>query len=478
MPSESTCRTRPREAPVLAEVEVLVVGGGFGGVCAAAGAARAGAAVALIERDGLLGGQAAEVYTFGLDAVIDNNGRQMIRGLPWEIIRRTVAEGQSDPVWEKVDIDRMAREGVGPEMERLGASYRYKSHQYLDPHALRYVLHAVLEEAGVTAFLESPLVDAIVDGQRLAGVIAQGAYGPFAVRGRVVVDTTPHAAVAALAGHAFPHPEVYLGTHPRVANVDVDRLLDYAADNPGEVEFAAVSSQDPDFLRSLVAQDISLLMNGFRQARGQAVAGDAAYEATGRGEDRRLTFFYEREGMGTYWIHPPVWGRSRLDDPLHMSRAIAAFRTNQWLTHRLFRDYVPGFERAHLVDVHPHVARSLLRHDEPGAFTEEAIPWEHIEGDTPMPEQSVARVMGHPDTGQAPGGWQLPYRSLIPRGLEGLLVTGKPASQVIHYHGTVGAAGHAAGVAAAVAARLKVPLRDVPVGTVQEELQRQDAVVF
>ena len=478
MHDESIWRAEARDVPVLAEAEVVVVGGGFGGVCAAVGAARAGATVVLIERDGILGGQAAEVYTFGLDAVVDNNGRQIIRGLPWEIIRRTIDQGQSDPVWDKVDLDRMARNGVTDEMQRLGTTYQFKSHQYLDPHAFRYVLHALMDEVGATAFLESPLVDVMLDGERVTGVIAQGEYGPFAVRGKVVVDTTPHAGVAALAGRLFPHPEVYLGTHPRVAGVDIDRLLDYVAGHPGEVEVESVASQDPDFLRSLVVNDVSLLMNGFRGARARAVARESGYEATGRGDDRWLTFFYEREGMGTYWIHLPDWDQSRLDDPVHLSRAIAAFRSNQWLTHRLFRDHVPGFEQAHLADTNPHVARALLRSNEPGSFTDQPIPWEHVKNDTPISEQSVARVMGHPDAGQAPGGWQFPYRSLIPRRLEGLLITGKPASRVIHYHGTVGAIGHAAGVAAAVGSRLDLPLRDLPVTRVQEELQRQDAAVL
>lgn len=46
-----------RAVPVLANVDVVVAGGGFPGVCAAVAAARAGAAVALVERDGMLGGQ-------------------------------------------------------------------------------------------------------------------------------------------------------------------------------------------------------------------------------------------------------------------------------------------------------------------------------------------------------------------------------------------------------------------------------------
>jgi len=456
---------------------VVVVGGGFGGVCAAVGAARVGASVVLIERDGLLGGQAAEVYTFGLDAVVDNNGRRIIQGLPWEIIRRTIEEGQSDPVWQKVDFGRMEREGVSREMERLGTSCQYKSHQYLDPHAFRYILHEVLDEAKVTAFLESHLVDVMLDGDRVAGVVAQGEYGPFALHGKVVVDTTPQAAVAALAGHPFPHPKVYFGTHPRVAGVDIDRLLEYVAENPSQVEVEAAISQAPDFLRSLVADGVSLLMTGFSDARAQAIGHDPAFEITGRDQSGTLWFMYEREGLGTHWIKVSGWGTSRLDDPLHMSRTIDVYRKSQWLTHKLFRDHVPGFERAHLVDANPHVARSLVRSNDPGSFTEEPIPWEHVEQDTPMPTQSVARVMGHPDAGQAPGGWQLPYRSLIPRDLEGLLVTGKPAGRLIHYHGTVAAVGHAAGVAAAVAARSGSPLRELPVQAVQGELKRQGAVV-
>ena len=71
-----------------------------------------------------------------------------------------------------------------------------------------------------------------------------------------------------------------------------------------------------------------------------------------------------------------------------------------------------------------------------------------------------------------------PYRSLIPKGLEGLVVIGKPACRSLHVHSTNAAAGQAAGVAAAVAVNEGVPLRGVPVDQVQEELRKQGAVVF
>jgi hypothetical protein len=130
------------------------------------------------------------------------------------------------------------------------------------------------------------------------------------------------------------------------------------------------------------------------------------------------------------------------------------------------------------MDVHPHIARALMISREPGGFTEHDVPWETIEKGGNVYEDSVARIMGHPDKGQAGNGFQLPYRSLLPKGIEGLLVTGKPACRFIHYHGTCAAVGQAAGVAAAVAVQHGVSLRALPVSQVQAELQRQGAVVF
>jgi hypothetical protein len=475
---EEHCRIPERSAPVWGRVDVVVVGGGFPGVCAAVGAARAGASVALVERDGMLGGQAAEIYTFGLDGFVDNGGRQFVRGIPWEIMTRTFAEGQSDPMWTGVDYGRMEQEGVEAEMRRFGMSASpTKSQTYVNPNAFRYVLQTLADQEGITTFLECPLVGALAEGRRLRGIVAQGHYGPFAINGQVIVDTTPHAAVAALADHPFPYPQVYTGTHPRVAGVAVQRLLDYAGDNPGEVEVSSALSGETASLKELVDQGMALLMAGFTRARQRALADDPAYEITGRGDPPQLVFFYDRDGCGTYWIHADEWRRTRLDDPLHLSRTVAELRKRQWLTHKLFREYVPGFAQASLMDVHPHIARALLRSRDPGGFTEHDIPWEHIEEGGQRYGDSVARVMGHPDAGQAAAGFQVPYRSLIPKGLEGLLVTGKPACRFFHYHGTHAALGQAAGVAAAIGARDRTPLRTLSVARVQEELRRQGAVV-
>jgi hypothetical protein len=373
----------------------------------------------------------------------------------------------------------MEEEGIESEMKRFGMSKRHtKSQTYVNPNAFRYVLHTMVDEEEVTTFLESPIVDVIMEGSAIAGVVIQGHYGPFALRSKVVVDTTPQAIVAGLAGKPFPHPRVYTGTHPRVSGVDIHRLIDYIEENPDEIEVQGPLSRSPDFLRELVTKEMALIMRGFGSARGLAISEDPAYLITGHGEPPFLTFFYDRDGCGTYWIRPSEHRYTRLDDPIHLSRTLGALRRAQWLTHRLFREYVPGFERAHLVDIYSHIARALIRSHEPSGFTEFDIPKEHIEADGQIYEDSIVRIMGHPDAGQSPSGFQVPLRSLIPRGLEGLLVTGKPACRFLHYHGTNAAVGHAAGVAGGVAAAGDVRLRKLEVKKVQGELERQGAVVF
>lgn len=473
-----------RSVPVLTEMDVVVAGGGFPGVCAALAASRIGATVAIFERDGMLGGQAAAIYNFGLSAYIDNNGKQYVAGIPWEIVQKTIAEGQSDPMWHMVDFQRMEKDGIDAEMRRFDFTTHnmpsgYKCTTYVDPNAFRYVLQNMADKEGITTYLETPLSDVLLDDRLIKGIVVMGSYGPLAVKSKTVVDTTPHAAVAALAGVPFAYPQIYAGTHPRVAGIDIHRFLAYIVENLDDVEISGIETYDLDFLEHHIEMGKGFLIRGFGKLRAKAVREDPVYELTGYGPDSSSVFFYEREGCGTYWIHSsPELRQSSLDDPLHLSQTIAHFRKKQWVSHKLFREYVPGFEKAHLMDPYPHIDRALLRSKDPSEFTEYDIPWEHIETDGNCYEDSVARVMGHHDSGAATEGWQVPYRSLIPKELEGILVTGKPACRWLHTHGTHAAVGQAAGVAAALAAKEGCTLRELDVSKIQRELQRQAAIVF
>ncbi|MBE0703207.1 MAG: FAD-dependent oxidoreductase, partial [Afipia sp.] len=77
-----------REVEVLCEVDVVVAGGGAAGVAAAVCAARAGASVVLLERNGFLGGTMTSTSlggVCGLYSLIDGAPVQMVHGFAEEV---------------------------------------------------------------------------------------------------------------------------------------------------------------------------------------------------------------------------------------------------------------------------------------------------------------------------------------------------------------------------------------------------------
>ena len=82
--------------PLLAETEVLVLGGGPAGIAAAASAAAAGREVLLVERYGFLGGMgtAAGVTNFcGLHANVHGELKRVVHGVADELLQRIAALG-------------------------------------------------------------------------------------------------------------------------------------------------------------------------------------------------------------------------------------------------------------------------------------------------------------------------------------------------------------------------------------------------
>ena len=176
---------------------------------------------------------------------------------------------------------------------------------------------------------------------------------------------------------------------------------------------------------------------------------------------------------------------------VELSRAEVEGQRQLHIVLDVLRRYVPGFNACFLHTVMPAVsvrasrrivgAYELTRADvENGARFPDAI----ARGAYPMSVQSQthANVREHLFVRDG-GDYDIPYRALIPRDMDGLLVAGRCLAATREAVGSARmgaqcmAYGHAAGVAAALAARSGAPPRGLNIANLREALQAQHAIV-
>ncbi len=150
-----------REIPIAGQWDVVVVGGGMGGVGAAMAAGKRGWKTLLIESMGALGGLA----TMGLV----NIPLDFVSGLGVEMI---------------------------DELEKIDGHW----HRNTDPEKHKLVLDRMLEKYGCDVLLQITVIDSIVENGAIAGVVVQTKTGPAAILARRVVDASGDSDAAFFAG--------------------------------------------------------------------------------------------------------------------------------------------------------------------------------------------------------------------------------------------------------------------------------------
>ena len=195
--AQEMVREPARELPVIADVDVLVCGGGPAGTAAAIASARAGAKTMLLERYGCLGGLA----TGGLVIVLP----PLIRG-------------------DEQVIGGIGRETLELLLEADEAAYRNeRGSSEFDPEGLKRISDEMCLEAGVFLRLHSWVVGVFGEEGRPEGAIIESKAGREAVRAQVIVDCTGDGDVAAMAGAGFELDDKMIGLPFRVGNIDMER---------------------------------------------------------------------------------------------------------------------------------------------------------------------------------------------------------------------------------------------------------------
>jgi len=160
---------------VYAEYDVVVIGGGPAGICAAVSAAREGAKTALIERYGILGGMMTSGH---VHPILGRTGA----GTMYHEIVRLVERGHED-------VERVVT--------------RNGSEIHVDIEEAKAALLKLVHESGVAVYLQTPMVEAVVEGDQLTGVLVGTQDGLREIRAKTFVDATGDGLLAARAGAEF-----------------------------------------------------------------------------------------------------------------------------------------------------------------------------------------------------------------------------------------------------------------------------------
>ena len=194
-----------REIPTFHETDVVVVGGGPAGFAAAIAAARTGSKVALVEKDGSLGG----LFTNGMVLIMLATS-QLEAGGAWTLVTRGICE------------EFMNRAvALGPRVANA-ATKPGKQHWQptVDPEGAKYLMDTMIAEAGVEMFFHAYGVDVIQDGDKVLGVVFHSKQGPQAILAKQVVDCTGDGDMFFAAGCDYRQITHGIGFVTRLANID------------------------------------------------------------------------------------------------------------------------------------------------------------------------------------------------------------------------------------------------------------------
>jgi len=433
-----------KNIPVMAETDVLVVGGGPAGLAAALAAAREGADTMLVERHGCFGGVIAQA---------------MIGTIAWYRSNDLVVDAG----------------GIGVEFERrakeMGASLSIFNYEILDTEVFKHIADLMITEAGVVPLLHCLTVDVVMEGDSIRGIITESKSGRGAVLARRVIDATGDADLAFRAGASYQMAPVDrlepVSVNFGCSGVDIPKFFSYLAENPSSIADWGDSSGEKE-------QDefSTFLIEPFNKAKE---AGELPKDV--RIESYWGNFTDAGEITTLNAVHMTGYDPTDVRD---LTRAEMDGRSLVMGAVSALKKHTPGFEKARLgtfgsslgVRESRRIAGrySLTEHDvlNQARFSDSiGIFPEFLDGHN-------TAIM--PSTGRY---FQIPFGVIVPKKVKNLLVAGRSiSSDDVAFAATRQmmcciATGQGAGVVSAISIADGVASDEVNISRVQKALEKQ-----
>jgi hypothetical protein len=431
-----------REVPIYGTFDVVVLGGGPAGIVAAVAAARAGATTLLVERYGFLGGMgtAAGVTNFcGMFANRFGSIDQVVHGISDDLLARMDALG-----------------GLKAPHIVFG---KIKAQAY-DTAAYKIAADALLLSADVKILFHALATGVVMDGSNIAALMVETKSGRYAVQARVFIDGSGDGDLSAWAGAPV---EVGMEDGSLMYPSTMFRINDVTpelAHNRGWDSFPALMAAEEE-------------RSGRRFPRKTPIIRPQNHDIEWR---VNLTQVANPDGSAVDGTDADQLSYGEIEGRRQIGEAFS-----------LLKDAIPGFARSYIVDIPPQIGiRETRRVIGDYVLTEEDVlgcasfddtigvnGWpveDHVAGDILLRWQDIPASRGFN---------HLPYRMLLPLGIDNLLVAGRCASMThggqsaVRVSGACFVMGEAAGTAAATVAAGNGTTRQVDVAALQATLVRQ-----
>lgn len=439
--------------------DLIVVGGGPGGLPAAIAAARAGLKTLLIERSAALGGLANSGLP--LLGFVDRAGDHVVGGIPQEF------------------VDRLAQ--VEGTMGHCPCPV-HNSLTIINPHWFRIVSFEMCREAGVDVLLYAELMDVKTENDRITQITAlcRGEVRSFSAP--MFIDATGDACLATRAGALCQkadklQPPSLTFT---IGNVSKERFFAYLREHPETAKLPDTYGMEQNMAQFFESK--AFVFTGF----GEFIA--KAKENGDYSLPRDRIIFMTLGEPGQVLIN--TTRANGVDTSDYESVLQGEFECHNQIKELMlfFKKYAPGFEDCYLASISPClgsreswriVGQKTLTAD---CLTDYATPEDtvtlagynvdvHVPHSNKLSIQPVEHAVG------------IPYGCLVSKNIHNLLVAGRCASVDSSIYGltrvmaTCMGLGEAAGTAAALALQTKVDPKDVDITLLRETLLNNNAIL-